>query len=233
MSEFPSYRPIQQYVVDNLNLKKEAVYTSRLNVWIRVTSNAGGGLSLQTAPNLPLVGESSVYGNADVPGVVGLDWGGNPVKVSGEDRGLRPSPIVKGLSVKNGTYGLTRELNFSIDCFTPGQLDVVQQYFGEPGFTCVVEYGWDLERSLNQKLSLNADTISSMMNFNKVLEKRKSSEGDYDNFLGFITGFKIGSSGDIYTCDVTLKGLGELPETMKIQKPITNSSSDKTKQPKP
>ena len=73
MSEFPSYRPIQQYVVDNLNLKKEAVYTSRLNVWIRVTSNAGGGLSLQTAPNLPLVGESSVYGNADVPGVVGLE----------------------------------------------------------------------------------------------------------------------------------------------------------------
>ena len=61
------------------------------------------------------------------------------------------------------------------------------------------------------------------MNFNKVL-KKKNSEGDYDNFLGFITGFKIGSSGDVFTCDVTLKGLGELPETMKIQKPITNSS---------
>ena len=126
---------------------------------------------LQTAPNLPLIGENSVYGNADSP-VVGLDWGGSPVTVSGEDRGLRPSPIIKGLSVKNGTYGLTRELNFSIDCFT-GQLDVVQQYFGEPGFTCVVEYGWDLERSLNQKLSLNSDVISSMMNFNKVLEKEK------------------------------------------------------------
>ena len=233
MSEFPSYRPIQQYVVDNLFQKKEQIYTSRLNAWIRVTSNAGGGLVLQTAPNLPLIGENSVYGNADSPGVVGLDWGGSPVTVSGEDRGLRPSPIIKGLSVKNGTYGLTRELNFSIDCFTPGQLDVVQQYFGEPGFTCVVEYGWDLERSLNQKLSLNSDVISSMMNFNKVLEKRKNSEGDYDNFLGFITGFKIGSSGDVFTCDVTLKGLGELPETMKIQKPITNSSADKTKQPKP
>ena len=42
------------------------------------TSNAGGGLVLQTSPNLPLIGENSVYGNADSP-VVGLDWGGSPV----------------------------------------------------------------------------------------------------------------------------------------------------------
>ena len=80
MSEFPSYRPIQQFVVDNLNLKKDQIYTSRLNAWIRVTSNAGGGLTLQSNPDLPLVGESSVYGNADEPGVVGLDWGNKPVK---------------------------------------------------------------------------------------------------------------------------------------------------------
>lgn len=236
MSEFPSYRPIQQFVVDNLNLKKDQLYTSRLNAWIRVTSNAGGGLTLQSNPNLPLVGESSVYGNADEPGVVGLDWGNKPVKVAGADRGFRPPPIVEGLSVKNGTFGLTRELNFSINCYTPGQLDVIQQYFGEPGFTCVVEYGWDLARSLNQKIGLNAKNISDLMNFDKVLAKRKSSEGDYDNFLGFITGFKIGSNGDVYTADVTLKGLGELPETMKIQKPITESSGGKggeKKQPKP
>ena len=42
MSEFPSYRPIQQFVIDNLNLKRKQIYTSRLNAWIRVTGNAGG-----------------------------------------------------------------------------------------------------------------------------------------------------------------------------------------------
>ena len=30
-SGFPNYRPVPQYVVDELNLKKKAVYTSRLN----------------------------------------------------------------------------------------------------------------------------------------------------------------------------------------------------------
>ena len=31
MSEFPRYRPIQQFVIDELNLKKSLVYTSKLN----------------------------------------------------------------------------------------------------------------------------------------------------------------------------------------------------------
>ena len=52
MSEFPSYRPIQQFVLDELALKRNQVYTSRLNAWIRVTANAGSGLVLQSNPNL-------------------------------------------------------------------------------------------------------------------------------------------------------------------------------------
>ena len=43
MSEFPRYRPIQQFVIDELSLKRNLVYTSRLNAWIRVTANAGSG----------------------------------------------------------------------------------------------------------------------------------------------------------------------------------------------
>ena len=61
----------------NLALKKNQVYTSRLNAWIRVTSNAGSGLVLQSNPNLPLVGSTSVYGNSSSPGIVGLNWKGD------------------------------------------------------------------------------------------------------------------------------------------------------------
>ena len=52
MSEFPRYRPIQQFVIDELSLKRNLVYTSRLNAWIRVTANAGSGLVLQSNPNI-------------------------------------------------------------------------------------------------------------------------------------------------------------------------------------
>ena len=226
MSEFPRYRPIQQFVIDELNLKKSLVYTSRLNAWIRVTANAGQGLVLQSNPDIPIVGSTSVYGNASSPGIVGLNWAGDPVKVSGDDRGLRPSPTISGLSIKNGTSGLTRECNFSIEAYTPGQVDVIQLYFGQPGFTSVVEFGWDLEKAHNQKLELNATSISKLNNFKNVLDKRKKSKGNYDNFLGFITGFKIGSEGDKYTIDVTLKGLGELPQTLKLHKPVEDDTPE-------
>lgn len=226
MSEFPRYRPIQQFVIDELNLKKSLVYTSRLNAWIRVTANAGQGLVLQSNPDIPIVGSTSVYGNASSPGIVGLNWAGDPVKVSGDDRGLRPSPTISGLSIKNGTSGLTRECNFSIEAYTPGQVDVIQLYFGQPGFTSVVEFGWDLEKAHNQKLELNANSISKLNNFKNVLDKRKKSKGNYDNFLGFITGFKIGSEGDKYTIDVTLKGLGELPQTLKLHKPVEDDTPE-------
>ena len=226
MSEFPRYRPIQQFVIDELNLKKSLVYTSRLNAWIRVTANAGQGLVLQSNPDIPIVGSTSVYGNASSPGIVGLNWAGDPVKVSGDDRGLRPSPTISGLSIKNGTSGLTRECNFSIEAYTPGQVDVIQLYFGQPGFTSVVEFGWDLEKAHNQKLELNASSISKLNNFSNVLNKRKKSKGNYDNFLGFITGFKIGSEGDKYTIDVTLKGLGELPQTLKLHKPVEDDTPE-------
>ena len=224
MSEFPRYRPIQQFVIDELSLKRNLVYTSRLNAWIRVTANAGSGLVLQSNPNIELVGSTSVYGNESSPGIVGLNWAGESVKVSGDDRGLRPSPTISGLSIKNGTSGLTRECNFSIEAYTPGQVDVIQLYFGQPGFTSVVEFGWDLEKAHNQTLDLNASSISKLNNFKNVLDKRKKSKGNYDNFFGFITGFKIGSEGDKYTIDVTLKGLGELPQTLKLHKPIEDDT---------
>ena len=168
MSEFPRYRPIQQFVIDELSLKRNLVYTSRLNAWIRVTANAGSGLVLQSNPNIELVGSTSVYGNESSPGIVGLNWAGESVKVSGDDRGLRPSPTISGLSIKNGTSGLTRECNFSIEAYTPGQVDVIQLYFGQPGFTSVVEFGWDLEKAHNQTLDLNASSISKLNNFKNV-----------------------------------------------------------------
>ena len=70
MSEFPRYRPIQQYVIDNLNLKKNQIYTSRLNSWIRVTANAGAGLVLQSNPNVPIVPDTSA--NSFSTGIFGF-----------------------------------------------------------------------------------------------------------------------------------------------------------------
>ena len=225
MSKWPAYRAIPQWVVDNLYRKREAHYTTRLNAWIRVVGNSGEGLVLQSNPDLPLFGSTnSVYGTADSPGVVGLNWAGEPVTVQGEDRGIRPSPTIGGLTLSDNEWGLARECNFTIDAYTRGQVDVLQKYFGEPGHTVLVEFGWDLHRAHNELIDLNTNSIANVgMDFDLLLQKRFDSEGDYNAILGFITGFKVGSDGDIYKLDVTIKGMGNMPGMIQTTKPIISS----------
>ena len=235
-SGFPNYRPVPQYVVDELNLKKKAVYTSRLNSWIRLIGNSGNGLVLQSNPNLPIFGSQSVYGNSEKPGTIGLDWEGNVVTVQEEDRGYRPSPIVEGLTMKDNNYGISREANFTIKCFSKGQVGEIQKYFGEPGHTVLVEYGWDLERSLNQRVGLNASEIANVgLDFGTILKKRRNSKGNYNALLGFIVGFKIASEGENFNCEVRIMGMGQMPATMQIHKPVsekdknTNENSEQSR----
>ena len=226
-SGFPNYRPVPQYVVDNLNLKKKAVYTSRLNAWIRVIGNSGNGLVLQSNPNLPIFGSQSVYGNSEKPGAIGLDWEGNVVTVQEEDRGYRPSPIIEGLNLKDNQFGISRECSFTITCFSKGQVSEIQKYFGEPGHTVLVEFGWDLERSLNQRVGLNSSEIANVgLDFGNILEKRRNSEGDYNALLGFIVGFKIASEGENFKCDVRIMGMGQMPATMQIHKPVVEKDKN-------
>ena len=226
-SGFPNYRPVPQYVVDNLNLKKEAVYTSRLNAWIRVIGNSGNGLVLQSNPDLPIFGSESVYGNSEKPGALGLDWDENPVTVQEEDRGLRPSPIISGLTLKDNQFGISRECSFTIRCHSKGQVGEIQKYFGEPGHTVLVEFGWDLHRSLNERVSLNASDIANIgLDFGNILEKRRNSEGDYNALLGFIVGFKIASEGENFNCEVRIMGMGQMPATMQIHKPVVEKDKN-------
>ena len=85
----------------------------------------------------------------------------------------------------------------------------------------LVEFGWDLENAHKELITLNPTEIAKVgLDFGYLLQKRKNSNGNYNAMLGFITGFKVGSSGETYELEVTIKGMGQMPPTMMIQKPI-------------
>ena len=233
---FPAYRPIPQFVVDEL-FKKSTNYSlsfsQRLNAWIRISGNSGNGLVLQSNPPVKLVGENSIYGNSSESGIVGLNWDGEPVKgVSTEyPRGYRPSPVIQGLNLKDLNYGVSRECSFTITAYSIGQVNEIQKYFGEPSHTVLVEFGWDLENAHKELITLNPTEIAKVgLDFSYLLQKRKNSNGNYNAMLGFITGFKVGSSGETYDLEVTIKGMGQMPPTMMIQKPIVKRSNNPRKQ---
>ena len=233
MSTFPYLSNIDGNVVARMkSLAGSNVNASKLIPWIRVTSGANLVLESIYGNN----SFSSVYGNSQRSGRVGTTWDGKDVFESStiSARGYRPSPVIESLSVENGHKGLTRKCKFSIKCFSLPQAEKITQYFLEPGYTCLIEYGWNLPESISQKVKLSACSIASMNNFDKTETKRFNSNGTYDVFLGYQTGggMKSGDS-ETYVVDVELTTIGEIPAYLQPHKTGTDnnekSSADSSK----
>ena len=91
-------------------------------------------------------------------------------------------------------------------------MEVVTQYFQEPGFTVFLEWGWNTPESMKGLVKkLNATEIANFQNFKNLTDRRIKSKGQYDNYLGFITGGGIGTEGENWTIEVKCTGFTELP----------------------
>jgi len=223
MSTFPYFSNIAGYVQETLKDRvNNPSKVSKLNAWVKVisavksSSTGKEGLVLYSNPNISLfkaAGDNapdSIYGTSSQAGALGVDWAGSavtpPVGV-----GLRPSPIIESISIDEGAGNLSRKAEFSIKCFTLQQMELVTEYFLEPGFTIFLEWGWNTDKSARGITTLNASKITDHQNFDILSEKRKKTSGTYDNYLGFITGGSVDVSGEIWTVNVKCTGFTELP----------------------
>jgi|TARA_B100001094_G_scaffold333167_1_gene409195 hypothetical protein len=219
MGTFPKFSNIAGYATKTLESRKRSVYNvSKLNAWVRVTSavsgNKGDGLTLVSNPNFRLFGAagvSSIYGINKQSGTIGETWGGSPINPS-EGQGYKPSPIIESIEIDEGAGNLSRKANFTIKCFSKDQMELITEYFQEPGFTVFLEWGWNTPDSMKGLVKkLNANNIANFQNFKNLTTKREASKGQYDNYLGFITGGGIATEGENWTVEVKCTGFTELP----------------------
>jgi hypothetical protein len=216
MSSFPNLSNISGYVRSALKKRVEKPESvSQLNAWVRVSSGVGAGLVLLSNPNFKLfraAGEASIYGDGKASGTLGTTWGGGAIYAEANDSGFRPKPNITSIEIDEGAGTLSRKASFTITCYTKGQLDTLCEYFLEPGYTIFLEWGWNVAESLKSyKPTLNATTVANFQSFKTVNEARAASLGTYDNYLGFITGGGLASSGDTYEITVKCTGFTELP----------------------
>jgi hypothetical protein len=219
MGTFPKFSNIAGYATKTLESRKRSVYNvSKLNAWVRVTSavsgNKGDGLTLVSNPNFRLFGAagvSSIYGINKQSGTIGETWGGSPINPS-EGQGYKPSPIIESIEIDEGAGNLSRKANFTIKCFSKDQMELITEYFQEPGFTVFLEWGWNTPDSMKGLVKkLNANNIANFQNFKNLTTKREAYKGQYDNYLGFITGGGIATEGENWTVEVKCTGFTELP----------------------
>jgi|694.fasta_scaffold17763_4 hypothetical protein len=181
---------------------------SSLQGWMRISSSSG--LVLESTPSDGDNSFSLRYGDTNKSGRIGTTFSGTSVFVEG-DRGFRPSPVIESMGIDFGDGGLTRKSQFQIKCFSLKQAEELSKYFLEPGYTVLVEFGWNIEKSISQKINLSPCEIAKFNSYDHLKEKQSASGYTYDGFLGYITngGFTT-STGETYILKVELTSIGEV-----------------------
>ena len=217
MSSFPNFSNIQDFAKTTLNNRiQKPELISKLNPFVRLVS--GGtkddavGLVLDSNPNVKLFAAAgTTYGSSTTSGVIGKTWNGASIN-AGTGQGYRPSPVVTSLEVDEASGALSRKATFSITCFTKEQMETISQYFLEPGFSIFIEWGWNTSNGVGGIVNpISAEEVAKYQSSSNRNEKRKKSAGEYDNYLGFITGGSVAMDGDKWTITANCTGYTELP----------------------
>lgn len=236
---WPKLTNIEGKIYNRILEKSKVENASKLNAWIRVFSGAivnynkglifGGNTALAL---FRAAGQNTatIYGDNTSSGVLGVSWDGKIVG-GGADRGFRPSPIITGFDVKEGTDQISREANLQVKCFSLYQLEYLQKYLMEPGYSLCIEWGWNTtfagKNLIDDKAGVGGilqQSTNTNLDYNKLHSKRVVSQGDYDTYLGFIVGCSIKSEGENFVLDIKMKGSPSLPTFMQLQTKVQKTN---------
>ena len=193
---FPWYKNIESWIINELNARRgNQVGLSKLTPWLTATSNLGGQWTLGTETYTSVVGGKSFYDTKS-------------------SQKFRPNPIITDFSIDFAQRGTLRTGTMKIKCFTIDQLQLVQEYFLEPGISLFIQWGWNKSLSLGKHVvpvPANGDEVNLYYrNYDELNKKREEYAGCYDNLVGLITGGGSTISGDSYEVDVKFATNGEL-----------------------
>ena len=219
---FPNFSSLDPVASETMFSRAGAsLDVSKKMAWIRIISAVANGLVIETNPSISSF--ASNYGNTERSGKIGVDFSGNPVFAE-NDRAYRPSPTIDGIEIEGGNMGLSRKAKFNITCYSLAQADLLSQYMLEPGYTLLVEFGWNSIDSMTQRIPLGnrSDVVCSFISFNdyaKVKKHRTDSKGEYEGFMGYITDSSFVSSNDeTYILNVEITTLGEIPTYLQVHR---------------
>lgn len=222
MNEIYTFR---DYVKKSLRARSNGVYNVNMagsSTWVRLSSGVDSGLVISS--NQAKENFNGMYGTTEHSGTIGYDFNSKPIIAGGaRDVSYQTAPGISSVEIEENTGdgGMARQCNFSIKCFNYAQLDVLKKYFFEYGNAVFVEWGTLYSTNADGFLSNfnipkpSVDNISKHFNFSETKKIRESCNGQYDCYLGFITGGGFTVDDGEITLSVKLVGLGDLPGALK------------------
>jgi hypothetical protein len=117
-------------------------------------------------------------------------------------------------------------------------MELIQEYFMEPGYNIFIEWGWNTPEGASGLIKTDdPNKIPSLAAAGNLVQssirsKALNTSGDYDNMMGFIVGGSVGNDGENFSVEIELRGTPELPSYLQQQNVIfsTLESSGKINQ---
>jgi hypothetical protein len=238
---WPKLTNIEPNIASKIKSYGDSMEASKLNAWIRVFSGAivgsNQGLIMQSNDSdfklFKAAGDTNptIYGGLQSSGVLGKDWNGNAVETA-LGRRLRPSPIITSFSVKEGKDQISRQATLEIKAFSLEQMEMIQSYFLEPGYSLYIEWGWNTTDGVRNITTATGtgnivSTIADKsLSWTKLSETRLNSNGEFDCFLGFIVGGNVSGDSENFNISVNLRGAPSLPTYMQTNQGTTRIDAD-------
>lgn len=183
------------------------------------------------AKNYVLFAGTSKYLNNkyDLRSGIGIDGsygmlGKNEIK----EYGYKPMPGMTEVIIETqGRLGSIRSANIQFRCWDKDQLDIMDALYFKLGFSMFLEWGHTVYFKSDNPNKLEYSELESIDPFEanlsketiqeRIAEKNRKTEGNYDAMLGIVTNFNYSYNQDGgFDCTLKLMSLGILGDTIKI-----------------
>ena len=220
-------------------LTRTPAFLHQLNsrsAWVRMTSGVNFEGSSALAKNYVLQGGTlfhSIDNNKDKfsqrMGIGNSSMAYSNRSINGESTsvknrsGIRPMPGITNVAIQSkGAYGSLQEATVTFTCWDIKQLEELEILYMRPGYTVLLEFGWDFAKvkgalpsyDILNKIDDNGVTLNDA--FAQIYELIDQSNGQYDALLGYVKNYNWAARDDGgYDCTTSIISLGEVLESLK------------------
>ena len=186
--------------------------------WVRMTSGVNYEDSNELAKKYVLQGGTL---NDAASLKYGLGTGGAYDRLSPggatNRMGIRPMPGITNISIQSkGAYGSLQEATVNFVAWDIRQLEELELLYMRPGYTVLLEFGWNYTQSIPRYDILNRSNITLNDAFTDIYKLIEYNNGNYDALLGYVKNYNWSAREDGgYDCSTTIISLGEILESLK------------------
>jgi hypothetical protein len=188
-------------------------YFNTRNAWIKMSSS----VNVNTLNNV--AASNILFGGGGRSGIIGT----NPAYTPYTRTGLRPPPGITSLEVKTkSAYGSLRYATVNFQCWDIRQLEELEVLYMRPGYSVLVEWGWDPYLSNPTTLATGGpiiDIVNATPSKEQIWQRiinHSATNANYDAVYGFVQNYSWSARDDGgYDCSTTIITMGEIVESLK------------------